>query len=165
MAAYAATIVTPMKDAERISRSLGVYAGKCAVSNYHQTLATITAITKYFKPTGAAGSFSHGIISVDIVNPSELGYLANWDYTTGCFKCWYADKSTSPTGNLVLLASATMSVANNPVLWNNGTAGIGSTGTAGTAPITIGAIAAAAASQLGSDVNAGTFGFVAIGFI
>lgn len=160
MAAYAATIVTPMKNAERISRSLGVYAGKCAVSNYHQTLAQITAITKFFKPTGAAGSFAHGIISVDIVNPSELGYLANWDYTTGCFKCWYADKAT--TGTIVMAASATVS-ALGTVLISTASGVLGHTGTATTIALT--PTVAAAASQLASDVNAGTFGFVAIGFI
>jgi hypothetical protein len=151
-----------MKGAERISRSLGVFAGKCAVGNYHQTLAVITAITKYFKPTGNAttGGFTHGIVSVDIVNPSELGYLANWDYTTGCFKCFYVDKSTQST--LTMAASATVS-ALGTVYISTASGVIGHTGTATT--INISAVVAAAAPQLGSDVNAGTFGFVAIGFI
>jgi len=167
MAAYSATVISPMKGAERISRSLGVFAGKVSVSNYHQTLAVITGITKYFVPTSNAttGGFTHGIVSVEIGGPSSAGYIAQWDYTVGCLKCFYADKATTPTGNLVLAASATMSAAGVPVLWNLGTGGLGSTGTAGTAPITIGALAAAAASEVANDVNVGTFGFVAIGFI
>lgn len=166
MAVYSATVVSPMKGAERISRSMGVYAGKVSVSNYNQTLAEITAITKYFKPTGNAttGGFTHGIVSVELT-PSESGYLGHWDYTTGCVKCYYVDKSTTPTGTVALAASATMSAAGVPVLWNLGTGALGSTGTVGTSPLTIGAIAAAAASQAADDTNIGTFGFVAIGFI
>ena len=146
---------------------MGIYAGKVAVSNYNQTLATITGITKFFKPTSNAttGGFTHGIVSVQLEGPSSAGYLAQWDYTTGSLKCFYADKATTPTATITLMASATMSAGGIPVLWNLGTAGFGSTGTAGTGPVTVGALAAAAASQLASDVNAGTFGFVAIGFI
>ena len=168
MAIYSATVVSPMKGAERISRSLGVFAGKCAVGNYNQTLARITGITKFFKPTGNAttGGFTHGIVSVDIVNPSELGYLANWDYTTGCFKCWYADASRTPA--LTLATSAAMSAGGVALLANASTAAVAvAIGITGTTVNTINcnAIAAAAASQLASDINAGTFGFVAVGFI
>jgi hypothetical protein len=169
--AYTATVVSPMKRAERICRSMGIYSGKVAVSEYNQTLAEITAITKYFKPTSNAttGGFRDGIVTVQFEGPSSLGYLAQWDYTTGSVKCFYADKSTSPTasGLITLLASATMSAANNPVLWNNGTAALGSTGTAGTTPVTVtvSAVTAAAASECANAVNAGTFGFIAIGFI
>ena len=167
MAAYAATVISPMNGAERISRSLGVFAGKVAVGNYHQTLVEITAITKYFKPTGngTAGGFKDGICSVQFEGPSSAGILAQWDFTSGSLKCFYADKATTPTGIITMVASATVSAANNPVYWNNGTGALGSTGTAGTTPIVIGALAAAAATELASDTNAGTFGFVAIGFI
>jgi hypothetical protein len=165
--AFSATVISPMKQPERISRSLGVFAGKIAMSSYSQTLVKLTAITKYFVPTGngTTGGFTHGICSVQIDGPSSAGYLVQWDYTTGAFKCFYADKATTPTGTVVLQASATMSAAGVPVLWNLGTAGLGSTGTAGTAPITINAITAAAASQCAANVDVGTFGFVAIGFI
>jgi hypothetical protein len=165
--AFSATVTSPMSKPERISRSLGIYAGKISISSYSQTLVTLTAITKYFVPTGNAttGGFTHGICSVQIDGPSSGGYLAQWDYTTGAFKCFYADKSTTPTGTLVLTASAAMSAAGVPVLWNQTTGALGNTGTAGTAPITVNAIAAAAASQVAANVNVGTFGFVAIGFV
>jgi hypothetical protein len=165
--AFSATVTSPLKKPERISRSLGIFAGKVSISSYSQTLVTLTAITKYFVPTGngSTGGFAHGICSVQIGGPSSDGYLAQWDYTTGAFKCFYADKSTSPSGNLVLNASATMSAAGVPVLWNLGTGGLGSTGTAGTAPVTINAIAAAGASECAANVAVGTFSFIAIGFV
>ena len=165
--AFSATVISPMKGPERISRSLGLYAGKVSISSYSQTLVKLTALTKYFVPTSNAttGGFTHGICSVQIDGPSSGGYLAQWDYTTGAFKCFYADAATNPTGSVPLAASATMSAGGVTVLWNLGTGSLGSTGTAGTAPISIGALAAAAASQCAANVDVGTFGFVAIGFV
>ena len=164
--AYTATVISPMKHCERISRSMGIFAGKVSVSEYATTLVEITGITKFFKPTSNAttGGFGDGIVTVQLEGPSSLGYLAQWDYTTGSLKCFYVDKATTPTGTVALTGSAAMSAAGVTVLWNQTTGVLGNTGTAGTAPIVINALVAAAASECGA-INVGTFGFVAIGFI
>ncbi len=165
--AFSISVESPMKGAERISRSLGVYAGKVSITSYSQTLVECTAITKYFVPTSNAttGGYKDGVISCQIDGPSSGGYLVRWDHTTGAFYCFAADKSTSPTGNLVLVASATMSAAGVPVLWNQTTGALGNTGTAGTAPITINALTQAGGQQAVANALVGTFSFVAVGFV
>jgi hypothetical protein len=165
--AFSISVESPMKGAERISRSLGVYAGKVSITSYSQTLVECTAITKYFVPTGNAttGGYKDGIVSCQIDGPSSAGYIVRWDHTTGGFRCFSPVKSTTPTGNLVIVASATMSAAGVPVLWNQTTGALGNTGTAGTAPITINALVEAAAPQAAANTLIGTFSFVAVGFV
>ena len=46
--AFNITVSSPMKNPERISRSLGVYAGQVAMSSYALTLIECTAITDKF---------------------------------------------------------------------------------------------------------------------
>jgi len=165
--AFSITVESPMKGAERISRSLGVYAGKVSITSYSQTLVECTAITKYFVPTGNAttGGYKDGIVSCQIDGPSSGGYIVRWDHTTGAFYCFAPTKGTTPTGTIALTGSAAMSAAGVPVLWNQTTGALGNTGTAGTAPITINAIADGVAPQAAANVTIGTFSFVAVGFV
>jgi hypothetical protein len=166
--AFSATVISPMKYPERISRSLGVYTGKVVLNSYAVSLVTLTAITKYFKPTsnGSTGGFTHGICSVQIDGPSSNGYLVKWDYTTGAFKCYYVDASNTPA--ITLATSAAMSAGGVALLANASTAAVAITlGHTGTTVNTVNCDArvAAAASELVANVDVGTFGFVAIGFI
>ena len=152
--AFAITVTSPMKGAERISRSLGVYAGKVSITSYAQTLVECTAITKYFVPTGNAttGGFKDGVVSVQIDGPSDSGYLARWDQATGAFRCFYTVNSTQST--LTLAASATVSGLGT-VFVSTASSVIGHTGTAHA--INISAIVAAPATEALADVTIGTF--------
>ena len=148
--AFSATVISPMNKPERISRSLGVFAGKVSISSYSQTLVTLTGITKYFKPTSNAttGGFAHGLCSVQIDGPSSGGFIVTWDYGTGAFKCY------TPT-NLVFSGSATGAA----ITWGSalGRVGMAAASTPGTFQTV--ALEAAANDAIG------TFGFVAIGLI
>lgn len=148
--AFSATVTSPMSRAERISRSMGIYAGKVSIASYATTLVECTAITKYFKPTGngATGGFKNGIVSVQIDGPSSGGFLVNWDYTTGAFRCY------SPA-TIVFSGSATgagVTVISAASVWTF--AAVSKTGTH----------QATAVQAIANDAI-GTFGFVAIGYI
>jgi hypothetical protein len=163
---FSITVTSPMKGAERISRSLGLYAGKVSITSYAQTLVECTAITKYFVPTSSA-AFQKGIVSVQIDGPSSGGYIVSWDATTGGFRCYAPFGGTTPSGTIYMTASAGMSAGGIPVLWNTagGTGGLGSTATAGTTPFTCSALGQQVSSQASANMLIGTFGFVAVGFV
>lgn len=80
MAAYAATVVIKSRYHEKIGiGKIGMIRGTIDVTNYNQTTAPITAITKHFRdePT------------VIISSISTLGYGGTWlDSTTDSVKCW-----------------------------------------------------------------------------
>jgi len=159
--AFSATVTSPMSKPERISRSMGIFAGKVSISSYATTLVELTGITKFFKPTGngTAGGFTHGLCSVQVDGPSSGGYLAKWDYTTGGFKCYAPVAGTSVTlpvdsnvgaGAALLFASG------------GGAAALHATSAVGNISYTL---AAAAGSECAANIAVGTFGFVAVGFI
>ncbi len=97
--AFGATVKSPLRDAERISRSIGVYAGQVSISSYATTLVELTGITKYFKDIGhtnaTAALFPHGIISVAVDGISDLGWEFRWDATTGGFRVFYPTSVTA----------------------------------------------------------------------
>jgi len=148
--AFGITVESPMKGAERISRSMGVYAGKVSITSYSQTLVECTAITKYFVPTGNAttGGYKDGIVSCQIDGPSSGGYIVRWDHTTGGFRCY------APT-QLVFSGSAT----GGNVTWGSALGNVGLA--AASCPGSMQYVAGQA------DANAliGTFSFVAVGFV
>ena len=148
--AFSATVKSPMKGAERVSRSLGVYAGQVTVSSYATTLVELTAITKYFKAishtNATAALFPHGIVSVNVDGVSELGFAFRWDATTGAFQCY------TPT-NITVSGSATGA---------NLTIDLGIP--ALQAVSTQGLYAVGAIEAIANDAP-GTVNFVAIGFI
>lgn len=141
---YTASVTSPLKKSERISRSLGIYSGKCDITEHAAvaSLVEITAITKFFKTGGVAG-FTKGIIAVVAEGLSDNGYEFRWDYTTGAFSCYL------PT-NIVIEGSSTGAAITLNV------DAIQAVSTAGT----ITAVAA-----LAGAVDAGEIGFYAIGFI
>jgi hypothetical protein len=147
--AFSITVTSPMSKAERISRSLGVYAGKVSITSYSQTLVECTAITRYFIPT-ASVAFQKGIVSCQIDGPSSGGFAVAWDATTGAFKCY------SPTGGGVLVTSAIGGASLN---YTSGSANLV------TATSAVGTLIGTAASQADANSLIGTFGFIAIGFI
>ncbi len=90
--AFSITLTSPMKKAERISRSLGMFAGQVTIDSYATTLIEATAITKYFVPishtNATAALYPHGIVSMVMDPVSDSGYGFRWDATTGAFQCF-----------------------------------------------------------------------------
>lgn len=153
MANYAATVTSPMVQVERVSRSLGVIAGKVTVSNYNTTLLEITGITRYFKTSAVAG-FTKGTIAIVSEGFSTNGYLVRWDNTTGAFRCYYANNAISiPVDSNVGAGAA--------LLFGSGGGAGALHATSAVGNITV---AAAAAAEVANDVNIGDINFVAIGF-
>ena len=145
MAAYAATVTTPLNRAERISRSLGMIAGKYNLTNYNTTLVKQTSVTKYFA-TGGVSGFTQGIIAVIPTGVSDNGHVFEWDYTTGCFKAYRPTTITvsgSATG-----AGLTIDL---------GIPAVQAVSTQGTLT--------AVATESADDVDVGEVGFIAIGFV
>ena len=140
MAAYAATVTSKMKDAERISRSLGVYAGTVNISNYNAALVEITGISRYFL-TGTGT-----IVSVVANGPTANGYNLAWNYASNAFKAY------APT-NIVFSGSATG--AN--VTWDSALNAFQAVSKAGTH--------LAEGKEVADNTDLGTVTFVAIGFI
>ena len=158
MAGYSSIVTTPLKQTERISRSLGIYAGKCNIDNYNTTLLEITGITRYFK-TGGVSGFTGGIIAVVADQVSENGFLAQWDYTTGAFKCF------APLVGTTLQITVVTSAASGLFMELNSSAGTivcsGANGT-GTFDIPLGE---SPATEANTDDDVGEISFYAIGFI
>lgn len=85
MAAYAETVTALMKRAVKVDQvtGIGMFMGRCDVTNYNSTLAEITDIT------GKFGTLMEVICSAI----SDNGYLMRWDKTGKAFKAHYP---TSP---------------------------------------------------------------------
>lgn len=150
--AFGATVRSPMKNAERIGRNLGMYAGQITISSYATTLVECTAITRYFvnisNTETSAALFPHGIVSCVADGISESGFAFKWDATTGAFRCYY------PT-SIVFSGSAT----GGNLAWDSALAGVGMQ--CASAPGTFYSVAREAAAN-----NAvGKVNFVAVGFI
>lgn len=81
MAAYAAT-VTPTSTQVNKVRGVGGFAflhGTVDITNYNQTLAEVTGITKYFR----------GTPTVVVSGISDNGYHVRWDVTGKSFRAYY----------------------------------------------------------------------------
>ena len=167
--AYTVTVFSPMKNAERISKSLGIYAGQASISAYTNAagLVEVTAISRYFVPTSNAttGGFKDGICSVQIDGPSSGGFIIRWDMTTGCFRVFYPTAATQPT--LTLVSSAAMSSAGLALLYKStATVGFVIGGTAAGGAMNLDALVSAPGIEMGAGATAvGTFSFLAIGFV
>lgn len=90
--AYTASVTTMMPKVERISKSLGIFCGKCNVTEYHATLAEITGITKYFISSNHTGTepvkYPHGVLAVTPNGLSDNGHMFEWNATSGAFKVY-----------------------------------------------------------------------------
>lgn len=144
--AYIALITSPMKKAERISRSFGFFAGKCNVTDYDSgTILEITGITKYFA-TGGVSGFTHGLVAVIPTGMSDNGHAFEWNYASGAFKAYTPTTITisgSGTG-----AGLTVDLALNTVQ---------AVSTQGTV--------VAAGTEVSAATDVGEVGFIAIGFL
>lgn len=162
--AFEVTVTSPMKGAERISRSLGVYAGKVSITSYSQTLVECTAITKYFVPTGNAttGGWKDGVVSCVIDGPSDSGYMVRWDHGTGAFRCYVPYAGTTPTGTWSMGSGTASGLT---AVYFLSASGIHASAVPGVVPLTCTALVAAAGAQAAANVTIGTFSFVAVGFV
>ena len=151
--AYESSVTTsPMgSGAERISRSLGMFAGKCDVSDYGSgTLLEITGITRNFVASTISG-YTHGIISVIAMGLSDNGYEFRWDYTTGAFKAYTPTAMTCPVVSNTLGAVLTwLSSTPNQLI---ATSKVGNV------------VISGVAKEEGGATDVGEISFIAIGFI
>jgi len=152
--AYTQAVTTgPMgKGAERISRSLGIFSGKCNVTDYDGgTLLEATGITRNFVAGNVSG-YTHGIIAVMPQGLSDEGYEFKWDYTTGAFEAFYPTSMTMP------VLSNTVGIA---ITWLSGAAPNQICATSSVGEIVI----QGAAKEATGVTDVGEVSFIAIGFI
>lgn len=164
--AFSTTVKSPMNKAERISRSLGVYAGQISMSSYATTLVECTAITRYFKPishtNATAAVFPHGIVSMVADPVSDLGFCWRWDSTTGAFDCYYPTNVASHAA--VIIVDSDISSAGTAHVDSGAGVLIHALSGSGTLSSTVAAVEAEA-SEANANDDTGTINFVAIGFI
>jgi len=165
--AFSQTVVSPMKGAERISRSLGVYAGKITVSSYATTLVECTAITKYFVDISstetAASQFPKGIVSCVADGVSESGFAFRWDATTGAFRCYYPTSIASTSFQIAVNSNVGAGAA---LLFASGGGAAALHATSAVGNILVARAAAMAkGSQATANAAVGSVNFVAIGFV
>lgn len=88
MAAYAATVTSLMNKAVKIDSvvGIGIFAGKCDITNYNTTLAEITAISKKFK----------SIIAV-VGGTTQGGEWVEWLDANNSFKAYISNAVTGIT--------------------------------------------------------------------
>lgn len=79
MADYAETTTVDTPDAERATRNLAILTGQTDLTNYNQTGAEITDLTKHFK----------SVLRVICDGLSANGYIIRWDTTDKCFHAFY----------------------------------------------------------------------------
>ena len=166
MAAYAATVTSTLKRAVKVDAvdGIGMFVGKCDITNYNTTVTEITGIT------GKFGS----LLQVICTAISDNGYIVRFDATDLGFKAYY------PTA--VAAAHAHDFVVGSGTIGTNMEIGVdvdtdsgkieGGTGitaertlSANTPVATAGAVTATAALEVANDVDIGVVEFVAYGLI
>lgn len=165
MVAYASTITSTMKRAVKIDHVIGfgMYVGKADITNYNQTLAEITAISKKFR----------NLMEVICSAISDNGYLLRWDATGKAFKAYYPINTIAAhTHDLLYIGGIT---ATEPVAIDGGdTLGKNAATNRTIAGVdvatkggvnTAGAVTAAAAVEVANDVDVGVVEFVAYGLV
>ncbi len=164
--AFSVTVKSPMNKAERISRSMGVYAGQISMSSYATTLIEATAITKFFKPithTNATASiFPHGIVSMVADPISDLGFCWRWDSTTGAFQVFYPTIVASHGASVIM--DSDVSSAGTGYIDSGAAVLIHAVSGSGSLTSTVAAVAAVGGESVANE-DPGTINFVAIGFI
>ena len=164
--AFSVAVESPMDKPERISRSLGIYAGRVTISSYATTLVECTAITKYFRDISSTNStaakFPHGVVSMACDAVSESGFAWRWDATTGAFRCFYPTNDASWTISLPVDSGA----AGAALTFDSG-GGAGklhATSAVGNIDLAVAAVEAAASEANANDA-VGWVNFVAVGFV
>lgn len=172
MAAYASTVTLDHPTALRLaSNNFKLLSGQCNITNYNQTGAEITGITKFF------GGDAPRVISDGF---STNGYMIRWNRTDKCFHAYYPTKAITPTGTN---AQVTGTISAGVIAVTAGTAGDAVTNNAGvlestggqdlavaaqtftgsTPTFTGGAVAAQAGTEVANDVDVGIVNFLAFG--
>ena len=169
MAAYASAVTLYTPRVERISRNLGIAAGRIDITNYNATTTEETTITRLFKASGVA-AITKGILSLQIVT-SENGYIWAFDKSTGKFKVYYSPVRTHGhdftivKGAIVMSTELGLSADATSATINNNTIAATRVLAKATGPVVSETLAATALTELATDVDAGTADFMAIGFI
>ena len=103
MAAYAAAVTSDMLRAVKVDQvtGIGMFSGRCDVTNYNTTVAEITDIT---------GKFVNDPLSV-VAGVSDNGYIVQWDKTDKGFKAYYPTNSSDQTPTADIAAAAATEVA------------------------------------------------------
>ena len=182
MAAYAATVTSDLKRAVKIDQvtGIGMFVGKCDITNYNSTRVEITGITGKLR----------SLIEVLCTAISDNGYLIRWDKTDKAFKAYYPTAADTPAGTItngaitdgavtVVGGQAAGSalqiepdsdagvlgktVANTRTI-PQATFGVAAT-TQGTSTFAGTAGAAAAGTEVANDVDVGVVEFVAYGLV
>lgn len=146
MGAYAASVTSVMSKAVKIDAvtGIGIFAGKCDITNYNSTLAEITAITGKLK----------SLICVVVTGISDNGYHVRWDASGEAFKAY--DAVADHTHAIAVTAGT----AGDAVTNNSGV--LESTG--GENLVTE-ASTAVAADEAATDTDVGVVEFVAYGLV
>lgn len=95
MAAYAATVTSLMKRAVKVDNvtGIGMFAGKCDITNYNPTLAVIVGIRDKFR--------SGGVISV-VGGITEGGKWVEWIDVSNSFKAYISNVTTGVTEEVAI---------------------------------------------------------------
>lgn len=103
MAAYASTVTSTMKRAVKVDQvtGIGMFIGKCDITNYNTTLAAITDITGKFRT----------LMQVVCTAISDNGYLVRWDAAGTAFKAYYPTNTSDQTPTADITAAAAAEVA------------------------------------------------------
>lgn len=103
MAAYAATVTSAMLRAVKMDQvvGIGMYVGKCDVTNYNTTLAEIT---------GISGKFGT-LLEVICTGVSDNGFIARWDTAAKSIKAYYPTIASDQTPTADIVAAAGTEVA------------------------------------------------------
>lgn len=88
MAAYAATVTSLMTRAVKVDQvtGIGMFAGKCDITNYNSTLVAITAIKDKFV----------SVISV-VGGTTQGGEWVEWIAASNAFKAYISNATTGIT--------------------------------------------------------------------
>lgn len=166
MSAYAATVTALMKRAVKVDQvtGIGMYVGKCDVTNYNTTLAEITAITGKFR----------NLMQVICTTISDNGYMIRWDAVANAFKAYYPTPAAATHVHAFIVGAGTIGTnmeigvdLNTDSGKIEGAAGITAERTllANTPIDAGGAVTATAALEVATDVDVGVVEFVAYGLI
>ncbi len=104
MAAYAAAVTSLLQKPARMGDvvGVGVWAGKCDITNYNTTLVEITGITGKFQ----------NMISV-VGGVSDNGYMVVWVAASLSFKAYYPTIASDQTPTADIVAAAGSEVVND----------------------------------------------------
>lgn len=162
MAAYAATVTLDHRRPYKIGNDLRLIRGTVDITNYNTTLAEITDITK---------KFVNSDVNVILGGLTDNGYLVAWVVASKSIKAWYPSVARTHNHDLSVIGGGTIvtngafgidsSDAFVKVEAGNDTIAKADVGTKG--GVVSETLAAAAGSEVATDVDVGAVQFVAVG--